>query len=59
MTTPKPDPILVGIEKILLALIDEISSIRAGKTFTPTDYTKAPLKAIYQLILNERKKDGR
>lgn len=46
------DPILQEIEKIFLGLIDEISSIKAGKTFTPTDYTKLPVKAIANLVID-------
>lgn len=40
------------IETVLLDLISEISSIRAGKTFTPTDYSK-PAKASLLTIMRE------
>ena len=37
-------------EQILLDLIQEVSSIRAGKTFTPTDYSGPALTSIINLV---------
>lgn len=46
-----------NVDELLLNLVHEISSMRAGKTFTPTDYTnrtKAQLLARLESMMPER-----
>jgi hypothetical protein len=38
------------IDEILLALVSNVSSIRAGKTFNPTDYTGPAKQELLELL---------
>lgn len=40
----------MSVEELLLELVREVSSIRAGKTFNPKDYTTPYVRQIDKLI---------
>ena len=58
MSSTKPHHIRTTtseLGEILLSLVHEISSIRAGKTFAPTDYTEPVIQAIEQKYILKSK----